>query len=78
MKSLITRQKNSPIEHLLTDWMILTSCLLSVKQHAGIWVFSGYDRDTTPKLAQEKNLVAYRGYSCDTATEALIALYVCA
>ena len=29
----------------------------------------GYDRDTTPKLAQEKNLVAYRGYSCDTATK---------
>ena len=29
----------------------------------------GYDRDTTPKLSQEKNLVAYRGYSCDTATK---------
>lgn len=29
----------------------------------------GYERDTTPKLAQEKNLVAYRGYSCDTATK---------
>ncbi|WP_058910514.1 kdo(2)-lipid A phosphoethanolamine 7''-transferase [Entomohabitans teleogrylli] len=29
----------------------------------------GYSRDTTPKLAQEKNLVAYRGYSCDTATK---------
>lgn len=29
----------------------------------------GYDRDTTPKLAKEKNLVAYRGYSCDTATK---------
>ena len=29
----------------------------------------GYDRDTTPKLAQEKNTVAYRGYSCDTATK---------
>lgn len=34
--------------------------------HMGIL---GYDRDTTPKLAQEKNLVAYRGYSCDTATK---------
>jgi KDO II ethanolaminephosphotransferase len=29
----------------------------------------GYDRDTTPKLSQEKNLVAFRGYSCDTATK---------
>nr|WP_318383501.1 kdo(2)-lipid A phosphoethanolamine 7''-transferase [uncultured Enterobacter sp.] len=29
----------------------------------------GYERDTTPKLAKEKNLVAYRGYSCDTATK---------
>jgi len=34
--------------------------------HMGIL---GYDRDTTPELAQEKNLVAYRGYSCDTATK---------
>ena len=34
--------------------------------HMGIL---GYNRDTTPKLAQEKNLVAYRGYSCDTATK---------
>ncbi|WP_395301045.1 kdo(2)-lipid A phosphoethanolamine 7''-transferase [Enterobacter sp. ECC-175] len=34
--------------------------------HMGIL---GYDRDTTPKLAQEKNLVAFRGYSCDTATK---------
>lgn len=29
----------------------------------------GYSRDTTPKLSQEKNLVAFRGYSCDTATK---------
>jgi KDO II ethanolaminephosphotransferase len=29
----------------------------------------GYSRNTTPKLAQEKNLVAFRGYSCDTATK---------
>jgi len=29
----------------------------------------GYERNTTPKLAQEKNLVAFRGYSCDTATK---------
>lgn len=29
----------------------------------------GYDRDTTPKLAKEKNLVAFRGESCDTATK---------
>ncbi len=34
--------------------------------HMGIL---GYDRDTTPKLAQEKNLVAFRGESCDTATK---------
>ncbi|NIY48894.1 kdo(2)-lipid A phosphoethanolamine 7''-transferase [Cedecea colo] len=34
--------------------------------HMGIL---GYDRDTTPKLAQEKNLVAFRGTSCDTATK---------
>ena len=29
----------------------------------------GYERDTTPKLGAEKNLVAFRGYSCDTATK---------
>lgn len=29
----------------------------------------GYERNTTPKLAKEKNLVAFRGYSCDTATK---------
>ena len=34
--------------------------------HMGIL---GYGRNTTPKLAQEKNLVAFRGYSCDTATK---------
>ncbi|WP_142503140.1 kdo(2)-lipid A phosphoethanolamine 7''-transferase [Klebsiella sp. 2680] len=34
--------------------------------HMGIL---GYSRDTTPALAQEKNLVAFRGYSCDTATK---------
>ncbi|ALR78556.1 kdo(2)-lipid A phosphoethanolamine 7''-transferase [[Enterobacter] lignolyticus] len=34
--------------------------------HMGIL---GYDRDTTPRLAKEKNLVAFRGYSCDTATK---------
>lgn len=34
--------------------------------HMGIL---GYSRDTTPKLAQEKNLVAFRGESCDTATK---------
>lgn len=34
--------------------------------HMGIL---GYSRNTTPKLAQEKNLVAFRGYSCDTATK---------
>jgi KDO II ethanolaminephosphotransferase len=34
--------------------------------HMGIL---GYDRDTTPKLAREKNLVAFRGESCDTATK---------
>ncbi|MDF2777548.1 MULTISPECIES: kdo(2)-lipid A phosphoethanolamine 7''-transferase [Enterobacteriaceae] len=34
--------------------------------HMGIF---GYARNTTPKLAQEKNLAAFRGYSCDTATK---------
>ncbi|MGG7449079.1 kdo(2)-lipid A phosphoethanolamine 7''-transferase [Kosakonia oryzendophytica] len=29
----------------------------------------GYSRNTTPKLAQEKNLVTFRGESCDTATK---------
>ena len=29
----------------------------------------GYERNTTPRLAQEKNLAAFRGYSCDTATK---------
>lgn len=34
--------------------------------HMGLF---GYPRNTTPKLAQEKNLAAFRGYSCDTATK---------
>jgi KDO II ethanolaminephosphotransferase len=34
--------------------------------HMGIL---GYNRDTTPKLSKEKNLVAFRGESCDTATK---------
>ena len=34
--------------------------------HMGLF---GYDRNTTPGLAKEKNLVAFRGYSCDTATK---------
>ncbi|TCV95523.1 kdo(2)-lipid A phosphoethanolamine 7''-transferase [Biostraticola tofi] len=29
----------------------------------------GYHRDTTPKLSREKNLVAFRGQSCDTSTK---------
>lgn len=29
----------------------------------------GYERDTTPLLAQEANLIALRGTSCDTATK---------
>lgn len=29
----------------------------------------GYERDTTPLLAQEPNLIALRGTSCDTATK---------
>jgi KDO II ethanolaminephosphotransferase len=29
----------------------------------------GYHRNTTPKVAQEKNLVALKGESCDTATK---------
>ncbi|MBW7981118.1 kdo(2)-lipid A phosphoethanolamine 7''-transferase [Enterobacillus tribolii] len=34
--------------------------------HMGIL---GYGRDTTPRLAKEKNLAAFRGESCDTATK---------
>jgi KDO II ethanolaminephosphotransferase len=34
--------------------------------HMGIL---GYERDTTPRLSQEENLVAFRGTSCDTATK---------
>ncbi len=29
----------------------------------------GYERDTTPLLAKEKNLVAMKGHSCDTSTK---------
>ncbi|MDU6409632.1 MAG: kdo(2)-lipid A phosphoethanolamine 7''-transferase [Yersiniaceae bacterium] len=29
----------------------------------------GYNRDTTPRLSKEKNLVAFKGTSCDTATK---------
>jgi len=29
----------------------------------------GYERDTTPRLSKENNLVAFRGESCDTATK---------
>lgn len=34
--------------------------------HMGIF---GYGRDTTPNLAKERNLAAFRGESCDTATK---------
>ena len=34
--------------------------------HMGLF---GYERDTTPLLAQEPNLIALRGTSCDTATK---------
>ncbi|WP_413742057.1 kdo(2)-lipid A phosphoethanolamine 7''-transferase [Sodalis sp. RH15] len=34
--------------------------------HMGIL---GYTRDTTPMLSNEKNLVAFRGLSCDTSTK---------
>ena len=34
--------------------------------HMGLF---GYERNTTPELEKEKNLVAFRGYSCDTATK---------
>ena len=34
--------------------------------HMGIF---GYSRDTTPNLAKESNLAAFRGVSCDTATK---------
>lgn len=29
----------------------------------------GYERDTTPRMSKEDNLVAFRGQSCDTATK---------
>src|SRR5471030_2036373 len=29
----------------------------------------GYERDTTPRMSKEENLVAFRGHSCDTATK---------
>ncbi|MFC3393771.1 kdo(2)-lipid A phosphoethanolamine 7''-transferase [Brenneria rubrifaciens] len=29
----------------------------------------GYERNTTPKLSKERNLVAFRGQSCDTSTK---------
>lgn len=29
----------------------------------------GYERDTTPALSKERNLVAFRGQSCDTSTK---------
>ncbi|NDJ55849.1 kdo(2)-lipid A phosphoethanolamine 7''-transferase [Enterobacteriaceae bacterium 4M9] len=34
--------------------------------HMGLY---GYERDTTPNLEKEKNLVAFRGKACDTATK---------
>ncbi|OON40127.1 lipid A phosphoethanolamine transferase [Izhakiella australiensis] len=34
--------------------------------HMGIL---GYERDTTPKLSKEPNLVAFKGQSCDTSTK---------
>ncbi|MCW6567128.1 kdo(2)-lipid A phosphoethanolamine 7''-transferase [Yersinia ruckeri] len=34
--------------------------------HMGIL---GYSRDTTPRLSKEKNLVAFKGTSCDTSTK---------
>lgn len=36
------------------------------RDHMGLY---GYDRDNTPNLDKEKNLVALEGYSCDTATK---------
>lgn len=36
------------------------------RDHMGLY---GYDRDNTPNLDKEKNLVALQGYSCDTATK---------
>ena len=69
LNSLLNRRRNSLIRHRKT-LMTLMSCLSSVKPRVGtIWAFFGYERNTTPKLAQEKNLAAFRGYSCDTATK---------
>ncbi|VTN12509.1 Phosphoethanolamine transferase eptB [Raoultella terrigena] len=67
--SLITRRRNSPTLRR-RGWMILTWCLSSARRPVGItWGFWAIAATPRPKLAQEKNLVAFRGYSCDTATK---------
>ncbi|HEY2454950.1 MAG TPA: kdo(2)-lipid A phosphoethanolamine 7''-transferase [Scandinavium sp.] len=69
-KSLINPAKKftyvAPGNDLDDTYMVFIIGETTRWDHMGIL---GYDRDTTPKLAQEKNLVAYRGYSCDTATK---------
>lgn len=70
VKSLINPTKKftyqAPADGLDDTYVVFVIGETTRWDHMGIL---GYDRDTTPKLAQEKNLVAYRGYSCDTATK---------
>ena len=69
-KSLINPAKkftyNAPGNALDDTYVVFIIGETTRWDHMGIL---GYERDTTPKLAQEKNLVAFRGYSCDTATK---------
>lgn len=49
--------------------MSMWSLLLARQQrwdHMGLF---GYERQTNPLLSQEKNLIALKGISCDTATK---------
>ncbi|KFC04512.1 lipopolysaccharide phosphoethanolamine transferase [Trabulsiella guamensis ATCC 49490] len=69
-KSLINPAKkftyNAPGNALDDTYVVFIIGETTRWDHMGIL---GYERETTPKLAQEKNLVAFRGYSCDTATK---------
>ncbi|QMI03472.1 kdo(2)-lipid A phosphoethanolamine 7''-transferase [Citrobacter sp. RHB25-C09] len=68
-KSLINPAKKftyTPTQNLDDTYVIFIIGETTRWDHMGML---GYERDTTPKLAKEKNLVMYRGYSCDTATK---------
>jgi KDO II ethanolaminephosphotransferase len=75
-KSLMNPAKKFTYERQKIS-MIPTSSLLSVKRPAGIiWVFSAITVIPRQTGAGE-NLVAYRGYSCDTATKLSCAACLC-